>query len=157
MKNAIVWGAMVSMVVATAAGCREKKHTVRYENEPEVIYVQEPPPPLIVENCPPCPAQNYVWINGYWCWSGKKYVWKKGRWVPPRHHGEYWIEPRYEKHRHGYRYVPGYWDKKPPKHHAKPPKHHDEPKNPKKHHDKPPKPKHHDKHDKHHKKDRRRG
>lgn len=143
MKKTIVWGTMLLVLIAMLAGCREKKHKVKYENEPEVVYVQDAPPPLIVENCPPCPRENYVWINGYWYWNGKKYCWKKGRWAPPRHHGEYWIEPRYEKHKRGYRYVPGYWDKKPPKHYDKP-----------RHYDK--RDKHYDKRATHHKKDRRR-
>lgn len=140
MKKAFVWTMVLSAVVVTAAGCHQKEHKVKYENEPEVIYITEPPPPLIVEKCPPCPTKNYVWVNGYWSCNGKKYVWKKGCWVPPRHKGEYWIEPRYDKHKKGYHYTPGHWDKKPPKHHDKPKKHHDKPK---KHHDKPKK--HHDK------------
>jgi len=144
MKHTIPLVTAILGMGVLVMGCRHKEKEVRheYENDVDVVYVAKPPPPLIVENRYACPSEQYVWVNGYWYWSGHKYVWRKGRWVRPPRHGEYWIEPRYEKHKRGYRYVPGHWDNKPPKHY-KEPKHHDKPK---KHHDK-----HHDKKKKHRK------
>ncbi len=117
-------------------GCHKKKE-VRYESDDEVYYdgyIAEPPPPMIVETQPPCPNETFVWVGGFWFWDNHHYVWRKGHWAPPPHHG-YWYPPEYKKHKKGYRYQPGHWDKKPPKHY-KPPKHNK--------HDK-----HYDRHEKH--------
>lgn len=142
MKYTLLTGAAMLVAAGLVTGCHEKKE-VRYDDEVyDDVYIAEPPPPLIVETCPPCPNETFVWVGGFWFWNNNHYVWRKGRWAPPPPHHGYWYPPEYRKYKHGYRYQPGYWDKKPPKHHNEPPKHHDNPPPPK--HDK-----HYDKHDKH--------
>jgi hypothetical protein len=79
----------------------------------EYIIVREAPPAVIVERRPPQPPGEYIWIDGYWHWSGRQYVWMGGRWASPPHEHYIWIAPRYERHEQGYRYTPGQWREGP--------------------------------------------
>lgn len=59
-----------------------------------VIQVQVVPPPLPIYEQPPCPGPSYLWIPGYWAYSGG-YYWVPGTWVLPPRIGVLW--------------TPGYW------------------------------------------------
>jgi hypothetical protein len=53
-------------------------------------------PPLIpVYVAPPMPAPGYIWVPGYWAWSGYDYYWVPGTWVLAPAVGLLW--------------TPGYW------------------------------------------------
>lgn len=41
-----------------------------------------PPPRVEYRGYPPAP--DYIWIDGYWSWSGHRHDWVPGRWAPPR-------------------------------------------------------------------------
>jgi hypothetical protein len=43
--------------------------------------VPYPPPSALVEIIPESPGDNAVWIDGYWAWRGRYYVWERGGWV----------------------------------------------------------------------------
>lgn len=45
--------------------------------------VPYPPPSALVEIVPPAPRSDAVWVNGYWSWGGRFYVWERGGWVLP--------------------------------------------------------------------------
>lgn len=75
------------------------------------VYV-EPPPPRI-EHPGYAPAVGYLWIGGYWNWSGHQHVWIPGRWEAPRP-GYRWIEPRWERDGRNWRQQRGGWQ---PEHH----------------------------------------
>lgn len=45
--------------------------------------VPYPPPSALVEIVPPQPAPDAVWVDGYWLWRGRYYVWERGAWVRP--------------------------------------------------------------------------
>ncbi|MCX5682720.1 MAG: YXWGXW repeat-containing protein [Planctomycetota bacterium] len=77
--------------------------------QPEYVIVREAPPAVIVERRPPPPNQGLVWIDGFWEWNGRQYVWEPGHWAAPPRGGVIWIAPRYERHEQGYRYMPGRW------------------------------------------------
>src|SRR5208282_2184107 len=67
-----------------------------------VYYANVPPPPLRAEAFGVATGPGYVWINGYWGWSGGAHVWVAGRWaLPPRPHAV-WVAPYWE--RQGARY-----------------------------------------------------
>src|SRR5258707_14739456 len=55
------------------------------------------PPPVIYEPPPPPPAYGYVWIPGYWGWSGDRHVWIRGRYAYGRP-GYAWRPDRWEQH-----------------------------------------------------------
>jgi hypothetical protein len=82
---------------------------VERQSQAEYIIVREAPPAVVVERRPSPPSRGHVWIDGYWNWSGRQYVWQPGHWaVPPRQH-VIWVAPHYERHEQGYRYTPGQW------------------------------------------------
>ena len=84
-------------------------YMVQPQPQPGYVIVREAPPTVIVERRPSPPSGEYVWIDGYWHWNGRQYVWLGGQWVRPPHEHYIWIAPRYERHEQGYRYMPGQW------------------------------------------------
>lgn len=74
-----------------------------------VIVAEAPPAPQIVERRPAPPAAEYVWVDGYYSWSGRAYVWETGRWAVPPHAHAVWVGPRYERDQRGNRYTAGHW------------------------------------------------
>ena len=89
-----------------------RTETVYVERAPEATYVivtEAPPAPRIVERRPPPPAREYVWVDGYYAWSGREYVWQAGNWAMPPRGFTLWIGPRYDREDRGYRYTPGHW------------------------------------------------
>lgn len=93
-------------------------HTIRHSS-PQPVYIEQPqadyvivreaPPAVIVERRPSPPSGEYIWIDGYWHWSGHQYIWRGGNWARPPHEHYIWVAPRYERHEQGYRYMPGQW------------------------------------------------
>lgn len=71
------------------------------------VYV-DPPPPR-VEYPGYAPVTGYVWIGGYWNWTGHRHEWVPGRWDSPRH-GHRWVEPRWERDGRHWRQRPGRWE-----------------------------------------------
>jgi hypothetical protein len=115
-------GFVVSILAATSAvvlpicaGCHHAHGDVYIQESappPGYVVATAPPPPIVVEPRPVAPAVGYVWVDGYWHWTGRQYTWHRGYWaVPPRGY-QYWVAPRYERHGHEYRYVPGHWDRR---------------------------------------------
>jgi hypothetical protein len=75
---------------------------------PEPIIATVAPPPLIAEVRPPVPTPGFVWIPGFWSWTGAQYVWVAGRWSAPRP-GFVWVTAHWRPVGHKGRYVPGHW------------------------------------------------
>jgi hypothetical protein len=72
-------------------------------------YVIEQPPPERIEVVEASPGPAYVWVPGYWTWTGAEYSWSSGRWVvPPRGHN-HWVRGRWERRGHHWRRVDGHW------------------------------------------------
>lgn len=73
------------------------------------FYATAPPPAIRVEQRGVAPGVGFVWIDGYWGYSGGRYAWVPGRWDrPPRGHSR-WEAGRWER-RHGrYEYREGRW------------------------------------------------
>lgn len=76
---------------------------VRYEP----VLVAPPPPRVEVIGVAPYPG--YVWIGGYWGWSGRSHHWVPGLWEAPRH-GHRWEPHRWERHGDHWRERPGRWE-----------------------------------------------
>ncbi len=68
------------------------------------------PPALPVYYQPPCPAQGYFWVPGYWASSPYGYYWVPGTWVLAPQPGLLWT-PGYWAYDGGglYYWHPGYW------------------------------------------------
>jgi hypothetical protein len=43
--------------------------------------VQPPPPPPMRYAIPRNPGRGYVWVPGYWVWTGYRYNWQDGYWT----------------------------------------------------------------------------
>jgi hypothetical protein len=72
-------------------------------------YSSAPPPPPRAEVFGVAPGPGYVWINGYWGWSGGTHTWIEGRWErPPRPHAV-WVAPSWERRQNRYRFHQGHW------------------------------------------------
>ena len=72
------------------------------------IAIDIAPPGLRVEVRPHSPGLGYVWVPGYWNWTGERYAWVGGRYaIPPR--GRYWAPEHYRRHHHHWDYYEGHW------------------------------------------------
>ena len=59
------------------------------------VSVTVAPPALPIYVQPPCPADGYIWVPGYWAWGDGDYYWVPGTWVLAPEPGLLW--------------TPGYW------------------------------------------------
>lgn len=54
------------------------------------IEVPYPPPAALVETVPKPPEEeDAVWVDGYWIWRGRYYVWQRGGWLIPPENASY--------------------------------------------------------------------
>lgn len=73
-----------------------------------VMIAPQAPPPMIVEPVLVAPAPGYIWIGGYWSWSGDRHVWTRGHWAPPRP-GYHWVPRRWSQGPGGWHQHGGHW------------------------------------------------
>src|SRR5579872_4042601 len=73
-----------------------------------VYYANVPPPPIRAEVVGVAPGPGYVWVGGYWGWSGLAHVWVPGRWAVPPHRHARWVEPRWDRDGRHYRFHEGH-------------------------------------------------
>lgn len=76
--------------------------------QPDAVFIDMAPPPMLVEVIPPRPFVEAVWIGGYWDWRSR-WVWCPGRWAPPPRPGYAWRPPHYERRGGGVVFVSGFW------------------------------------------------
>ena len=72
-----------------------------------VVGFAPPPPRYGVIGVAPGPG--YVWIDGFWGWSGNRYVWTAGRWAQPPHAHARWVRGEWRHEGRGWRYREGHW------------------------------------------------
>ena len=65
------------------------------------------PPPEPVEQRPNGPA-GYIWVKGYWVWSGSQFEWKKGHWERSQAN-RVWVDGHWERAGGDYVWRDGYW------------------------------------------------
>lgn len=103
MRNRLLAAALAA--TAWLAGCA----VAPYDSYPvygDPVYV-EPPPPR-VEYPGYAPVVGYLWIGGYWTWTGRRHEWMPGRWEAPRP-GYRWVEPRWQRDGQQWRQMRGGW------------------------------------------------
>ncbi len=69
------------------------------------------PPPLRVETIGVAPVPGYVWIDGYWSWTGSRHEWVAGRWEAP-HPGYHWVAHHWYHERDGWHMAEGHWERR---------------------------------------------
>jgi hypothetical protein len=72
------------------------------------IYLGTAPPRPIVE-VHRGEHPGYAWHDGYYRWSGHRYVWVRGRWVRPPYRHAQWTSGGWHRERRGWYWVPGHW------------------------------------------------
>lgn len=75
------------------------------------IYVSFGPPALPVYVQPPCPAEGYLWVPGYWAYDPDfgDYYWVPGTWVEPPEVGYLWTPGYWAWGGNGFIFNQGYW------------------------------------------------
>jgi len=107
-------GAALAVVAGTAlTGCivapPPGQPVGYYASEPgPVVVASVAPPPLIYEPVVAAPAPGYLWISGYWSWSGGRHVWTGGHWAAPRP-GYHWVPRQWERGPGGWQQRGGHW------------------------------------------------
>ena len=74
----------------------------------DVVAVEPPPPREEVIGV--APASGYIWIGGYWGWSGGRHEWVGGHWDAP-HPGYYWVPHAWAREERGWRLHQGRWER----------------------------------------------
>jgi hypothetical protein len=73
------------------------------------VLVTQAPPPVRVETRTIAPGPSYVWMNGYWQWTGANYAWVPGHWVERPRPAAVWIEGHWVRRPGGWIWVAGHW------------------------------------------------
>jgi hypothetical protein len=69
-----------------APGCSSSLPMPPQTTHPKQAFVEVPypPPAALVEVVPRPPEDDdAVWLDGYWVWRGRYYVWQRGGWMVP--------------------------------------------------------------------------
>jgi hypothetical protein len=110
------WFGLLLLVGSSAAlsGCvvRAQPQPV-YQSDPyagdySTAYPQSAPPAPVAEYRPAPPDYGYMWIDGYWDWTGADWSWSTGYWAPPRA-GYLFIAPQVVYREGRPVYYRGYW------------------------------------------------
>jgi hypothetical protein len=73
------------------------------------VYVRIGPPAPRVERRPPPPSPRHVWVDGFYLWDSRNYVWAPGYWAqPPRSH-THWVPGHWAHRSKGYYWIEGHW------------------------------------------------
>lgn len=73
----------------------------------EIVVTEAPPAPL-VEAVPVAPGPGFIWIGGCWVWRSH-WVWERGHWARPPHHGAVWVPHRYVYRNGVHVFISGGW------------------------------------------------
>ena len=74
-----------------------------------VVYVDRAPPAAYNEVVTVAPGPGYVWVGGYYGWSGRDYLWNRGYWSLPARGYTTWNPGYWNRHDRGHHWVPGQW------------------------------------------------
>jgi len=73
------------------------------------VYVRSGPPAPMYERRVVAPGPGYIWVPGYYQWSGRAYYWTPGRYMRPPRPGARWETGRWAHNRNGWYFVDGRW------------------------------------------------
>jgi hypothetical protein len=73
------------------------------------VYVRTGPPPVVVERRGPVPGPGFVWIGGFYRWTGREYVWVPGHYEHAPRPRARWAPGHWAHGRHGWYFVEGRW------------------------------------------------
>jgi WXXGXW repeat (2 copies) len=96
------------LMSALLSGCVIAPARPYYAADDEVVMAAPPPPQQ--EYIGVAPAVGYVWLGGYWGWTGRSHVWVGGHWDAPRG-GQRWMPHTWIQMRGGWHLRPGHWER----------------------------------------------
>ena len=73
------------------------------------VYIRSGPPSVRAEVVAVSPGPGYVWVPGYYRYSGNAYVWVGGRYERPPRARARWVRGHWERDRRGWYFVDGHW------------------------------------------------
>ena len=76
---------------------------------PGTIFVRVGPPRPRPEVAGVAPAEDYVWVGGYYRWDGSDYFWVPGRWQPAPQPRAKWRPGYWRETKQGWYWVAGKW------------------------------------------------
>ena len=79
----VVRGGAAGLLLLLACSSRLPHPVYSAHTTAELVPVPYPPPPPRVEEIPPRPSGDALWIDGEWGWRRKKWTWRPGRWAAP--------------------------------------------------------------------------
>lgn len=98
----------ISVLAITLSGCVIAPPPHRYYVG---TVVATAPPPARVEVYGTAPGRDYVWLGGYWGWSGGRHEWVPGHWERARPHYR-WVPHRWVHERDGWHLSEGHWERR---------------------------------------------
>ena len=72
------------------------------------VEVATAPPPPRYEVVPEA-RPGFIWVSGYWGWSGSEHIWVNGQYVPERLH-HHWVSARWEHRGPHWYFDDGRWE-----------------------------------------------
>lgn len=103
MRRLLLLAALI-LAAGVVSGCYSA-----YDTHASEMYADQPPPPPYAESVGPAPGPGWVYVPGYWTWTGRRYVWVDGNWRRPPRQGHIWVSGAWVAHSGRYRYLPGRW------------------------------------------------
>ncbi len=100
----IPWLVLAAVLLCVPAGCVPAYGSVGY-----TTWADASPPAPYMEEAGAAPGPGYVWVNGYWYWSGAQWQWMRGYWAPVPAVGYAWQPSGWIQVSGRYRFVPGRW------------------------------------------------
>jgi hypothetical protein len=76
------WIALGALLVTACGGAIPQPESEQHAASAYEV-VPYPPPSALVEIVPDQPRTDAVWVDGYWVWRGRYYVWERGGWLLP--------------------------------------------------------------------------
>ena len=74
-----------------------------------LVYVDRAPPAPYQEVVPIAPGLGYVWVGGYYGWTGRDYAWNRGYWSLPVRGYSRWAPGYWHRDGRGHYWVAGRW------------------------------------------------
>jgi len=97
--------AFCALAAVAAAGALPAAPAAQARTYVDVNIGVAPPPPryerVVVR-------PGYVWVPGYWGWSGHRHVWHRGYYVAERR-GYHYVPARWDRDGRYWRFHEGYW------------------------------------------------
>jgi hypothetical protein len=97
-------------LITSMGGCSTAAHQAVVVSPTGEIYVPEPPPSPEKEQDGLPPAQQDVWVAGYWTYDNARWAWMPGHWSVPPQTGKAYVAGHWDHTERGWVYTPGHWE-----------------------------------------------